>query len=113
VSNDGLHIVACADRACSTHTHMYDDADVAPSRKYKPRSISSSSVDVSTVEAEGERPPIVQGTIAAAAHEQETPNISLLATAVLLGAVTTLVAVTSEFLVGSIDGLSTKSGTPP
>jgi Ca2+/H+ antiporter len=90
-----------------THTHVYEDLDnpdVAPSLKYGERRASSLSVpSLNSMEA-------APGATPAAEREEEAPKISLIATAVLLGAVTALVAVTSEFLVSSIDGLSTKSG---
>jgi Ca2+/H+ antiporter len=117
VSDGGLRIVACADRSCSTHTHIYDEVDnpgIVPSLKYSQlRSASSSSVDIRYTEVNVVPISPISVMSMAAAHEEEVPSINSFATVVLLGAVTALVAVTSEFLVGSIDGLSTKSGTPP
>jgi Ca2+:H+ antiporter len=117
VSRDELPIVACTDHGCSTHTHIYDDVDnpyVTPSLKYSQlRSASSSSVDIRYDEVRlVPISPMMSEMPIAAAPEEEVPSINWFATVVLLGAVTALVAVTSEFLVGSIDGLSTKSGTP-
>ena len=56
--------------------------------------------------------PDVESAVAPATEEEETPSTSLMACTLLLVIVTMLIGVTSEFLVGSIDGLSTSTGLP-
>jgi Ca2+:H+ antiporter len=109
-----------------SHAYVYADTDnpeVVPSLKYGERRHSSSpSLCSSTNITEESTKPILRRaepvlerdteaapTVTADEEEGETPSISVLATVLLLIAVTVLVALTSEFLVDSIEGTSTKA----
>jgi Ca2+:H+ antiporter len=108
-----------------SHAYMYEDVnnpDVATSLKFGERRCPTPSASILSLSpSEAERVPILtratpigpgafEAAHIAAQDDEEVPTISILACTILLAAVTALVALTSEFLVDSINGLSVKSG---
>ncbi|KAJ7895557.1 Calcium/proton exchanger [Mycena olivaceomarginata] len=85
-----------------SHTKMYQDdsADIVKSTAYESRTpVDGETVQLQTIPILTEEP----------LEEGESPQLNGLVCMLLLGAVTALVALTADFLVGSIDGL-TSSG---
>lgn len=108
-----------------THTHLYEDSgeEVAISKKYdlhhKARPSdnaagASSSTNPTLNDAENGNGHVNGNGAAATTEKQEEeveqPQTSLLLAIVLLVVVTVLVAVTAEFLVDSVDGLTENGG---
>lgn len=94
-----------------SHAYVYEDVnnpEVVPSLKYGERrkSASTTSLDAPVLERAAA---LDEAALAGATHE-ETPSLSLVACCILLAVITVLVALTSEYLVDSIDGVATKSG---
>ncbi|KAJ7626550.1 Calcium/proton exchanger [Mycena polygramma] len=96
-----------------SHATLYanDSSDIIKSTKYAPRpkkekngdaSGPATNTDTSPTDAEN-GPPVEE-------EEEETPQLSLWMTIGLLAVVTVVVAVTAEWLVDSIDGLTEKGG---
>jgi Ca2+:H+ antiporter len=105
-----------------SHPYVYDDSnnpEVAHSLKYGERRMSSSTLSAPSPGVEvtpclARATPIgpdslEEGSIARYDEEVEKPNINLFACILLLAGVTAFVAITSEYLVDSIDGMSTKA----
>jgi len=96
-----------------THTFLYSGKDIPKSTSYakKAPKEKKSKEKMSHAGSETVSAPSSGGHDEEAAHEpeeeeEETPQLSLPMTAILLCVVTALVAVTANFLVNSIDGLT-------
>jgi Ca2+:H+ antiporter len=100
-----------------SHKDLYDDKDsihVPKSIRWGEKRISASSADsISPMPTISPSPTDVEAArIPTETEEEEQPKTSLVVCIATLIVVTVLVGVTSEFLVGSIDGLSTSTGLP-
>jgi Ca2+:H+ antiporter len=102
-----------------THTHLYVDKnnpDVAESKRYN----LHPSAETATAEgADHSSDGTVAGDTEAGGHvntteeeeEEEQPQTSMIVALVLLAIITVLVAITAEFLVDSINGLTDTPGS--
>ncbi|KAJ7637708.1 Sodium/calcium exchanger protein-domain-containing protein [Mycena polygramma] len=101
-----------------THATMYGDesGDIVPSTKYIPREkkhkagangVNGTSTDIATTST---APTDVENGSPVEEEEEEVPQLSVYMTIGLLAVVTVFVALTAEWLVDSIDGLTQKGG---
>ncbi|KAJ6494772.1 Sodium/calcium exchanger protein-domain-containing protein [Mycena vitilis] len=103
-----------------THATMYgdDSGDIVPSTKYIPRAkknkagangVNGTSTDIATTSTA--HTDVENGSpVEAEEEEEEVPQLSVYMTIGLLAVVTVFVALTAEWLVDSIDGLTQKGG---